>query len=56
MTKKLNKLSPKQLEAIATKLTGLQPEVKLNEKIKADKNIHRRTLKGHDLSKTRKEG
>lgn len=56
MKRKLNNLSPKQLEAIATKMTGIEAEVKLNEKIKADKNIHRRKIKDHNLSKSRKDG
>ena len=51
MKKDLRKLHPKQLEAIATKMTGLEPEVKLNTIVRADKNIHRRSVKGQEIKK-----
>jgi hypothetical protein len=53
----MKKLHPKILEAIATKITGITPEVKLNKVMKADINIHKnKTKEGHKLSKNRKEG
>jgi hypothetical protein len=53
----MKKLHPKVLESIATKLTGIPAEIKLNEKLRADINIHKnKTKENHKLSKSRKEG
>ena len=62
MTKKrkddnLRKMHPKALEAIATKLTGIEAEVELGKAIKADRSIHKTKTSGkNNLSLNRNEG
>ena len=53
MTKKL---TSKQLEKLATELTGLAPEPKMNKIYKTDRKIHATQSKGQPLKLTRKEG
>ena len=54
--KDLRNASPKQLEAIASMLTGMKAEVELGQKGRAP-GIHKsKTTGGNKLSKSRKEG
>jgi len=48
--KDLRNASPKQLEAIASMLTGTKAEVELGVRCRADRRIHK------NQSKSRKEG